>query len=77
MSPTDAVSYPPAAHLAHADSASRPLPVQSQPSAIRAMSTDAAQAGEKDGRAERIRGGCIPCPNGSICYIIPIPCLCC
>lgn len=48
------------------------------------------------GRAERIRGGCIPCPvrypfsvlilafiftcllpqDGSICYIIPIPCCC-
>lgn len=26
--------------------------------------------------AKRLRGGCIPCPNGSVCYIIPIPCCC-
>jgi len=26
--------------------------------------------------AKRLRGGCIPCPDGSICYIIPIPCCC-
>ncbi|PVF94339.1 hypothetical protein CPB86DRAFT_789178 [Serendipita vermifera] len=24
----------------------------------------------------RLRGGCIPCPDGSRCYIIPIPCCC-
>ncbi|EDR10471.1 uncharacterized protein LACBIDRAFT_316903 [Laccaria bicolor S238N-H82] len=26
--------------------------------------------------ALRLRGGCIPCPDGGCCYIIPIPCCC-
>lgn len=28
-------------------------------------------------RVMRLDGGCVPCPDGSICYIIPLPCCCC
>ncbi|KAI0349626.1 hypothetical protein OH77DRAFT_1375945, partial [Trametes cingulata] len=75
MSPDHSLSYPPAAHLSD-QSATRPQPVQSQPSPVPSMSTNPSKADKKSGGAERIRGGCIPCPDGSICYIIPIPCLC-
>ncbi|KAH6910799.1 hypothetical protein BKA70DRAFT_1271538 [Coprinopsis sp. MPI-PUGE-AT-0042] len=23
---------------------------------------------------QRLRGGCIPCPNGGCCFCIPLPC---
>ncbi|RDB26560.1 hypothetical protein Hypma_005677 [Hypsizygus marmoreus] len=29
--------------------------------------------GEK-GEARRMRGGCVPCPGGGMCWIIPLPC---
>ncbi|XP_006455451.1 hypothetical protein AGABI2DRAFT_194983 [Agaricus bisporus var. bisporus H97] len=29
---------------------------------------------EEEGSAARMRGGCIPCPGGGCCFIIPIPC---
>ncbi|KAJ7153920.1 hypothetical protein C8R43DRAFT_1001514 [Mycena crocata] len=46
-------------------------------------SLDGREAGKEGGPtvprgdASRMRGGCIPCPDGGCCYIIPIPCCCC
>ncbi|KAH8829718.1 hypothetical protein DL96DRAFT_1599298 [Flagelloscypha sp. PMI_526] len=46
---------------------------QPQTSSTMKISQD-AQKSEQE--ALRLRGGCIPCPNGSVCWIIPIPCCC-
>ncbi|KAH9847986.1 hypothetical protein C2E23DRAFT_845714 [Lenzites betulinus] len=76
MSPSTShsLTYPPSAHLPSPDGAQ---PVQSQPSPVPTMSSAPAKAENETGPAQRIRGGCVPCPDGSICYIIPIPCFCC
>lgn len=59
MSPSQ-LNYPPSAHTTHEQvHAAQPAPTQTM-SVSRA---DEAQA--KEQRAERIRGGCIPCPVGS------------
>ncbi|KAI8995310.1 hypothetical protein BD414DRAFT_237013 [Trametes punicea] len=74
------LTYPPSAHLSPPGVQSRAEPahpISSQPSAKPAMSPVPSKAGEPSGEAQRIRGGCVPCPDGSICYIIPIPCICC
>ncbi|KAF8604833.1 hypothetical protein BDV93DRAFT_522157 [Ceratobasidium sp. AG-I] len=49
-----------------------PYITSSQPTGQRAMT----MAPPKEEPAERLRGGCIPLPNGGRCWIIPIP-LCC
>ncbi|KAI9057172.1 hypothetical protein FKP32DRAFT_1598647 [Trametes sanguinea] len=77
MSSPIELAYPPSAHVASSESPSTALPVRTQPSAVPAMSPVPGKASEHRGPAQRIRGGCIPCPDGSICYIIPIPCICC
>ncbi|KAI0336019.1 hypothetical protein GY45DRAFT_1316055 [Cubamyces sp. BRFM 1775] len=72
------LTYPPSAHISNSSAKSsspEAQPVRSQPSPVPAMSP--TLAGRDSGPAQRIRGGCIPCPDGSICYIIPIPCICC
>ncbi|KAH8112411.1 hypothetical protein DFH11DRAFT_1607457 [Phellopilus nigrolimitatus] len=48
--------------------------VNTQPTAATGMTT--ARGGESGQAAMRLRGGCIPCPDGGCCYIIPIPCCC-
>ncbi|OBZ66424.1 hypothetical protein A0H81_13693 [Grifola frondosa] len=69
----DRVTFPPVAHLDTVSSSPiRAQPVPSPHMAIRQPIEHPATS-----RAERIRGGCVPCPDGSICYIIPLPCFCC
>ncbi|KAL1939562.1 hypothetical protein VTO73DRAFT_9873 [Trametes versicolor] len=54
---TDSLTYPPPARLSA--SVAR---IQAQPAAVPAMSANAAPLARQTGPAERIRGGCIPCP---------------
>jgi hypothetical protein len=55
------IEYPPAAHTYHHESAETPSVTSVQPRAGATM-----VVGDKDrtrvGKAERIRGGCVPCP---------------
>ncbi|KAG7085473.1 hypothetical protein E1B28_003034 [Marasmius oreades] len=62
-------SIPPAAHT---------KVVSSQPSPASGMvvARDVPARGEQTEGPMRLRGGCIPCPDGGCCYIIPIPCCC-
>ncbi|KAH9890898.1 hypothetical protein C8Q73DRAFT_702074 [Cubamyces lactineus] len=81
MASRNELTYPPSVHLSSSESglakSSDPeaQPIRSQPAPVPAMSP--TLAGQTSGPAQRLRGGCIPCPDGSICYIIPIPCICC
>ncbi|KAJ7061349.1 hypothetical protein C8F01DRAFT_1139736 [Mycena amicta] len=68
---SDIPAYPPVAHTSPKET------VRCQPSRSATMSTSRDKT--NDGRLEkmdRMRGGCIPCPDGGCCYIIPIPCCC-
>ncbi|GBE85695.1 hypothetical protein SCP_0802170 [Sparassis crispa] len=52
--------------------------ITAQPARVSDMTTRPERAAdETQHKAERVRGGCIPCPDGTVCYIIPIPCCCC
>ncbi|KAJ6575569.1 hypothetical protein DFH09DRAFT_1311638 [Mycena vulgaris] len=64
-------ALPPAVHT---HTARRAL-VTEQPARVPSMSL-APENTVTQGKAARIRGGCIPCPDGGCCYIIPIPCCC-
>ncbi|KAI5899969.1 uncharacterized protein SCHCODRAFT_02742976 [Schizophyllum commune H4-8] len=70
MSPTP--TYPPAST---ATAPANPAPVAQQPGANTGMSVS-REAQNQEQKAERLRGGCIPLPNGGRCWIIPIPCCC-
>ncbi|KAG8787009.1 hypothetical protein FRC12_015993 [Ceratobasidium sp. 428] len=68
----------PAASYQPTSSAAEPRPyypyiTSSQPTGQRGM---VVAPPSEDQQAERLRGGCIPLPNGGRCWIIPIP-LCC
>ncbi|KAJ8091762.1 hypothetical protein PM082_020997 [Marasmius tenuissimus] len=56
-----------------------PITMKNQPPAASGMvvTRGLPDRGEQTEGPQRLRGGCIPCPDGSICYIIPIPCCCC
>ncbi|KAI0640485.1 hypothetical protein C8Q79DRAFT_996415 [Trametes meyenii] len=69
--------FPPSAHLSSSPSPLDLRHIQSQPPTHPPMAPTAPSPTNRTGPAQRIRGGCIPCPDGSICYIIPIPCFCC
>ncbi|KAI1790026.1 hypothetical protein LXA43DRAFT_1017972 [Ganoderma leucocontextum] len=75
MSQEHSVNRPAPAHVPAAVQAPS-LAQSKQPEPVAAMSSHPAQP-NASGPADRIRGGCIPCPDGSICYIIPIPLCCC
>ncbi|KAJ3790089.1 hypothetical protein GGU10DRAFT_341606 [Lentinula aff. detonsa] len=68
-------AYPPSAHVSRKASSSV-LPtapvVAQQPSATRSMSLMSAEEREqRNSQVQRLRGGCIPCPDGGCCFIIP------
>ncbi|EPQ50308.1 hypothetical protein GLOTRDRAFT_141558 [Gloeophyllum trabeum ATCC 11539] len=67
MSSTE-LQYPP--------SAAQPGFVSTQPAGGPSMSIASATHKKEEEKAARLRGGCIPCPDGGCCYIIPIPCCC-
>lgn len=58
-----------------ASTAPAPATVAQQPGANTGMSVS-PEAQTQERKAERLRGGCIPLPNGGRCWIIPIPCCC-
>ena len=71
------VAYPPTARAPIVDHTPVAL-VSAQPAPMAGMSMQPAtvDAFESEKReqtsAQRLRGGCIPCPDGSMCYIIPV-----
>ncbi|KAI9513541.1 hypothetical protein F5148DRAFT_1156407 [Russula earlei] len=75
MMSTANIKYPPAAHPYHNKADHQPVITNVQPRGGATMTVDPENA--REGKAERLRGGCIPCPDGSVCWIIPIPCCCC
>ncbi|CAK5266327.1 unnamed protein product [Mycena citricolor] len=62
------LTYPPPAHTGSAKVTEQPAPVPTM--GLGALRTT------DEGRSERLRGGCIPCPDGGCCFIIPLPCCC-
>ncbi|TFL00080.1 hypothetical protein BDV98DRAFT_594268 [Pterulicium gracile] len=66
------LSYPPQAHLVQPQDPT--TSTSAQPGATPGMNSGKAVDDAKD--VERMRGGCIPLPNGGRCWIIPIPCCC-
>ncbi|TBU22479.1 hypothetical protein BD311DRAFT_770347 [Dichomitus squalens] len=75
MSEGSTIARPASAHLQASGPTVSPIIHSQQPAPVTAMSTHPDKS-TKFGHADRIRGGCVPCPDGSICYIIPIPCCC-
>ncbi|KAL4242391.1 hypothetical protein ABKN59_011855 [Abortiporus biennis] len=73
---TTSLSYPPSAHRESSEQSSTDQCTSAQPAPAPQMSLNPSSDNDQS-KAERLRGGCIPCPDGSICYIIPIPCFCC
>ncbi|KIM87995.1 hypothetical protein PILCRDRAFT_814669 [Piloderma croceum F 1598] len=72
---SSSLALPPNAHIS-----SKHVPITQQPLRASTMSVASSenQSGvEETEKARRLRGGCIPCPDGGCCYIIPIPCCCC
>ncbi|KDR74840.1 hypothetical protein GALMADRAFT_249745 [Galerina marginata CBS 339.88] len=65
-------SYPPQTHA----SMKRKEAIAKQPAPAQNMSVQTPQhpQGEGNQPAARLRGGCIPCPDGGCCFIIPCPC---
>ena len=61
MSATN-IKYPPAAHTHHDESAVKPAVTSSQPRASATMAVGSNSDQARVGKAERIRGGCVPCP---------------
>ncbi|KAJ7023594.1 hypothetical protein C8F04DRAFT_179810 [Mycena alexandri] len=59
--------YPPPAHT------SPRAPITEQPTPAPTMSTS-RKISVEEGKAARLRGGCIPCPDGGCCFIIPCCC---
>ena len=71
MSTTTNIKYPPAAHTHHDESAAEPAVTSSQPCASATMTVGSNNDQARVGKAERIRGGCVPCPVcvGSFVYV--------
>ncbi|KAF9003402.1 hypothetical protein BDQ17DRAFT_1425358 [Cyathus striatus] len=71
---TSAPAYPPKA----ASRAGRDWNVvdkQPRPTTGMVVSRSKPDDGQ-DANANRLRGGCVPCPDGGFCFCIPIPCCC-
>jgi hypothetical protein len=65
--PSANVAHPPAAHVYHDDSAQKPVITNVQPRAGAEMTLGSDNNGARNGKADRLRGGCIPCP---VCPVI-------
>ncbi|KAJ7758357.1 hypothetical protein B0H16DRAFT_650880 [Mycena metata] len=62
-------TFPPPAHTHTSPKAL----ITEQPTPAPTMSTS-REASVQEGKAARLRGGCIPCPDGGCCFIIPCCC---
>jgi len=56
------IEYPPAAHLYHGESAQNPTITSVQPRGGITMAVETGNDTARTGKAERLRGGCVPCP---------------
>jgi len=56
------IKYPPAAHPYHNESAQQPVITNVQPRGGAPMAIGSDNGKARVGKAERLRGGCIPCP---------------
>jgi hypothetical protein len=73
MSPTN-IKYPPPAHPFDGESAQKPTITSVQPRAGATMVAAPDNDTSRRGKAERLRGGCIPCPvcaNSFVMYSTP------
>ena len=66
---TATVAYPPTAHLYKDESAQISAVTNVQPSAGAKMTVGSDNDGTRSGKAERLRGGCIPCPVCSVSLV--------
>ncbi|KAF8073320.1 hypothetical protein FPV67DRAFT_1477315 [Lyophyllum atratum] len=80
-----ALPPPPPGLVAQQPRGSRRMEVGGMPGEVPSPSSPPGEQGREGqdqgergvrGVAKRLRGGCIPCPDGSRCWIIPIPCCC-
>ncbi|EIW74049.1 hypothetical protein CONPUDRAFT_140647 [Coniophora puteana RWD-64-598 SS2] len=77
---TSGPAYPPAAHTTQRLALGSEDIVASQPGSTQSMSLSSQQGAAPKQRVDgadeplRLRGGCIPCPGGGMCFIIPCPC---
>jgi hypothetical protein len=64
MSTAANIEYPPAAHTTyhHDESAETPVVTSVQPRAGATMTVGPNNDRTRTGKAERLRGGCVPCP---------------
>ncbi|KAJ7282609.1 hypothetical protein C8J57DRAFT_1295831 [Mycena rebaudengoi] len=69
-------AFPPAAHTSSSTRAGELITEQPAPASGMSLVRGKPEEERKTGPAARLRGGCIPCPDGGCCYIIPIPCCC-
>ncbi|KAF9485720.1 hypothetical protein BDN70DRAFT_539383 [Pholiota conissans] len=68
---TNEPTYPPQLHKP----VSRTAAIEAQPSITQNMSVNnSPQLQKEEHAANRLRGGCIPCPVRGCCFIIPLPC---
>ncbi|KAH9077737.1 hypothetical protein EDB83DRAFT_2345565 [Lactarius deliciosus] len=74
--PSATIAYPPTAHTYHDESSQTPAITNIQPHTGAKMVVGSDDNKARNGKAERLRGGCIPCPDGSVCWIIPCCCCC-
>jgi len=56
------IQYPPAVHPYHGESAQNPTITSVQPRAGTTMAVETDNDTGRTGKAERLRGGCVPCP---------------
>ena len=63
------IEYPPAARPYHAEPAQNPAITSVQPRAGTTMAVESDNGTPRTGKAERLRGGCVPCP---VCTELPI-----
>ena len=66
------IEYPPTAHTYHDESAGMPVLTSVQPRAGATMVVGPDNDKPRMGKAERLRGGCVPCPVCAELYC----CLC-
>ncbi|OJA09044.1 hypothetical protein AZE42_04734 [Rhizopogon vesiculosus] len=67
----DTVTYPPRAHTRGEIVSSQPSP---STMSLSSSPQDRPLKEEQTHSPMRLRGGCIPCPGGGMCFIIPCPC---
>ena len=67
------IEYPPTAHTYHDESAGMPVLTNVQPRAGATMVVGSDNDRTRMGKAERLRGGCVPCPVCPELYCFSVP----